>query len=214
MPSSIRSALALLTVLASIACAGEAPTAPQGCSVSEAVSVGDATFHLVAQNSWVIPEKEPSSDIKFWLVINNTSAGPIQVNLFDTISFILVDGAGKKINCASGRDKTRVPPPIVIEKGASVTIDRPAKLEKGNTPGAYKLTGSDGAGGWWWFDGLQSGNYTISMTCSNTQKSWEHLLETPAKKSIADAKTTPFWIGSAVTKELIIDINKKVPPRP
>ena len=72
-------------------------------------------------------------------------------------------------------------------------------------PGRYSLTGSDGAGGIWQFDGLKTGKYSLSISYANTPEDAARIQALPAKHAI-DPQAAPFWIGKARTKPLAIEI--------
>lgn len=68
----------------------------------------------------------------------------------------------------------------------------------GSQGGGGPLT-SDGAGGSWWFEGLQAGRYALSIVYENTLAS--------------DIKTAgpALWTGKATTKEIAIEILQAPP---
>ncbi len=162
---------------------------------SEAVRVNGLDFQIVAPVVWMMPVEKEETPIPLVLKVTNHTDKAVTLNLFDTITISMKDAAGKELRIDGGRDGTTPCPPLIVEKGQNGTVDRSAKLQPlDGKLGQFRLIGSDGAGGIWYFDGLKPGKYTISMAYENTK---------------AGPEDAPNWVGKATTKELTVEITDK-----
>lgn len=162
---------------------------------SPPVQAGDADFQIVAPAVWV---RLKETAIPLALKITNRADKARQFNLYDTVTICIKDANGHELPLGGGRRETLQPRPLLVEKDQSGTIDREAQLKQQDK--AFRLTGSDGAGGVWWFDGLKAGKYTVSIAYESTQAAADNLVKN------GKADDGPFWIGKVVTKELAIEI--------
>lgn len=171
------------------------PSAKPAAPVQEGFRVNGLSFEVLAPAVVLTPEDAKPTPVSLSLKVTNGTDAPVTLNVFDTITIHMNDAAGKELRIDGGRDGTRKVPPVVVEKGKSVTVERNAELKLlDGKPGQYRLIGSDGAGGIWYFDGLKVGTYSLAMVYEN---------------SLASPKDAPYWVGKASTKEATVEISDK-----
>lgn len=174
----------------------------QGPRESQPVRQGGADFQVVAPAMWIAPDGNEAIVIRLALKITNHTEQALQFDLCDTVSVHMRDAAGKELSTQVRRDdRTAIPNPLLVGKDQSGGVDRIAKLKRTDT--GFSLTGWDGAGRWWWLDGLGAGRYTVSFTYQSTRTAADRL------KATIPVGADPFWIGQAVTSELAIEIVDK-----
>lgn len=178
------------------------PTTQPALQESAAVRVNGLDFQIVTPAVWVPPAPKKVTTIPLQLKVTNHTGKPVQLDLFDKLMIQMHDASGKEVPIDGGRNGTCPCPPLIIAKEQSGTVDRTAKLKpSSNHPGSFRLIGSDGAGGIWYFDGLAAGKYTIRMTYENDPEAPHH-----ATAQAAGADAPPVWVGKAVTKDLAVEI--------
>ena len=129
----------------------------------------------------------------------------MQFNVFDTVKVVLQDAKGNELQCMAERDKTFIPEPLILEPRESQTVYRNAILEWSEDRKSLRLSGSDGTGGHWHFDGLKPGKYTVHFVVENNDDLLKSVLDRLAKHVI-DPKEAPFWMGKATTKEMAVEL--------
>jgi hypothetical protein len=180
---------------------------------SKAVRVEGVDFRVVVDAKVKAPAagaggKQPLS---LGLRITNHSGKPFRFNLYDTVwrdwsvagGIELRTSGGKSIQVGGGRKDSRPALPVLLETGESTMVWGKAHLEwlKGAT--SLRLSGEDGSGGYWYFDGLTPGKYRLRIRYENTAKQTEALLRD--RPAVADAGP-PFWVGKAGTAEVEFEI--------
>jgi hypothetical protein len=150
---------------------------------SQAVRENGVSFQIIAPAVLVLEE---GASVPLALKVTNHTDQTLQFNLLDTVAVHIKDAAGNELLDVHGvRLQSFLPKPLLVDKDQSGNVNRIAKWER--TDKGFRLTGSDGAGGEWYFDGLAAGKYTVSIAYENTQGS-------------------AGWIGKVTTKELAVEI--------
>jgi len=176
--------------------------------VSKAVRGNEADFQLVAPVIWLAPTgKDDPTFVPLGLRVTNRSSKPLQLNLGDAVH--LVDATGKELPIKRDRDAGFPFKAPLVQKDQSVTIDRHASLEEGTRFDTFRLGGSDGLAGVWWFENLTPGKYTLYMTYHNTPEATQRTLKAFEKPTVVDPKEAPFWLGQVTTEALAIEIKEK-----
>lgn len=160
---------------------------------SSAVHVARAQFRGATDAVWALPAHGQTSRVSLALRVTNDGPDPRQLNLFDTLQVQLYSADGAALRYRAARDATaragRFSP--VLAPGQTFALSRPATLEW-QASGTLRLSGPDGFGGVWWFDGLGAGGYSVGLAYQNDT-----------------AKTdngSPLWCGTVRTPLLSIRI--------
>ncbi len=168
---------------------------------TEPVQVGGVDFQVVTPVVWVLGE---GSSVPLRLKITNRTDKTLQFDRLDTVDIHIMDASGKNLQIFAGRKASVVPSPLVIAKGHSGVIGRTGTLKRSDK--GFRLAGTEEAGGFWYFDGLAPGEYTVGITYESAQAAVDDL-----KKSIKVADD-PFWTGQVVTKGQSVEIMGKAAP--
>jgi hypothetical protein len=172
--------------------------------LSDPVADNNVEFQAFAPPTWTLPAPGAKTRIELGLKVTNNSDKPIQFNVFDTISISLKDANGKEARARFMRDSTFVPPALTINKGDAALVFRDATLD------GATLSGQDGSGGVWTIDGVKPGTYTLLIRYACDEKAWAPLKNRRAT-AVVDPKAVPFYVGTATTKDLAIEVT---PPAP
>jgi hypothetical protein len=137
---------------------------------STAISMNAATFEIITDRVWKIPDRtdDAGTGINLALRITNRTETGMRFHRLDTIRIALTAPDGKSLQFDGGRDATRpgeFVSPLVLP-GQSLVISREANLVwfKHQT---LRLIGSDDFGGIWYFDGLIPGKYQVRIIHEN-----------------------------------------------
>ena len=178
---------------------------PEGIQASESVKVNSTEFQTVSRPKWLIPAVGARSEIQLGVKVTNRSPTWMQVNLFDTVRVVLADGSGKEFQWMYERDRTLVPDPMVLTSRGGRTIYRNAILEWSEDGKSLSLSGGNGTGGQWHFDGLHPGKYRVHFIMEDSDDELKSFHAFTNRHTI-DFKTAPFWVGKAITKDLTVEI--------
>jgi hypothetical protein len=136
-------------------------------SRSEA-TVGMARFRGTSAAFRELPDSSRAADLELALEITNLGDHPVQFRLLNALQFRLLAPGGTTVRYQSARDATpregHFSPSIA--PGQSFVITRSARLER-QSDGSLRLSGIDGFGGLWWFEGLHPGTYTFEFEFDN-----------------------------------------------
>lgn len=214
MNTSCKIVVLNVLALAGLAVAGEAATPAPATGVqtvlkspteSQPVRVSGVDFQVITPAVWVLDE---GAFVPLSLKITNHADKTLEFNLLDTVTIRIKDAAGKELSIYAARKASTIPPPLLIAKEESATIGRTGRLRP--TDQGFRLTGSEEAGGFWYFDGLKPGKYTVSITYEDTQAAVDEL------KKFSKVGAESFWVGTVTTKELTVELTAKPvapPPR-
>lgn len=178
---------------------------PAGIQTSEAITEKSAEFQTVTRPQWMIPAAGAKSEVQIGMRVTNRTNTWMQINVFDTVDVVVQDSQGMSLRGGKGRTRTHAPDPVILEARESRTIYRNARLEWSPDAKILRLTGSDGAGGTWYFDDVKLGKYTLHLICENDEEKVKSILARPANHLIG-ANEAPFWMGNVTTKELGVEI--------
>jgi len=127
-------------------------------------TVGTVNFRGKSDAFRELPETGRSAEIELALEVTNRGDHPLRLKLLDTIRFRLIASDGRTIPYQFARDSTsregRRSPSIA--PGQSFVVSRPARLER-RPDDSLRLSGPDGFGGLWWFEGLRPGTYSLNF---------------------------------------------------
>lgn len=162
---------------------------------SQPVRVNGVDFEALADTRWTTPAPGKTAAVAVAFRITNRSDKELTFNLFDTLGLRIKAADGKELARKAARDATRPVPPIQIAAGKSETITwRPelSWLPDGKT---LRLSGGDGSGTVWSFDGLVAGKYSLSFGYQNKVEQVRIL-----------KNAQPFWIGTLQTDAVEVEI--------
>jgi hypothetical protein len=129
-------------------------------------------------------------------------------NLYDTLEPVLRSADGKVFpRAAHVRKRTAPAPPVIAGPRKAETILRRARLEWLPGGKTLRLTGPDGSGGGWYFDGLVPGKYLLSFSYENTEATLAQFLRARPR---ALAPGQSFWLGKVTTNEVALEITAPV----
>ncbi len=162
------------------------------------VQEGGVDFQIVTPAVWLLDE---GASIPLALKITNRTDKALQFNLLHTVTVRMKDAAGKELRIDSGRKATTVPAPLLVGKGQSGSIGRGGVFKATDT--GFRLTGLEETGGFWYFEGLKPGKYTVSIAYASPQAVVAAFIKNNT------VGNDPFWIGEIVTKWLTVEILEK-----
>jgi RNA polymerase sigma factor (sigma-70 family) len=165
-----------------------------GMAESQPVRVGGVDFQAVVEDTVPAPAPGEGRPVRLGLRLTNRGGQKIVLGLFDTVREELTSAGGKPFACGAGRRETLPAGPLSLEPGESRTVLRDARLEWGQDGKSLRLTGSDGSGGRWWFDGLEPRKYRLRFRYENAK---------------AQDEGRACWVGKATTDAAAFEI---VPP--
>lgn len=163
---------------------------------SQRSSVSQVEFHSVVEAVWSAPAPGNTSEVSLALWITNRGDKPLRFKLIDTLRPHLQTAAGAGVLCTFARDFTSPKgwfSPL-LPRGQTLVASLQAKLEW-RTDNTLRLSGPDGFGGVWWFDGLHTGNYVFSF-------------EYRSEIERAD-DNSPLWRGKVQTPGVVISIQSQ-----
>ena len=131
------------------------------------VEVDGVRFEIIMPERVLrIPENEPDANTKMELGIRitNQTQTPLRFTRFDTLALSIVKPNGERLKRSGARNWTLPPrkadvPLIKPGKSATFFLDAQLFWEQNQ----LRLGGSDGFGGYWYFDSLESKTYLFSM---------------------------------------------------
>lgn len=176
---------------------------------TDPVEVNGLAFQAVGTTAWDSPAGKAKAEIELSLRVTNRSPQTLRFNRFDTVEIRLVDAQGVTVRRAGGRDKTDFLKPLVLRPGESRIVPRRGTLERVDGGRSFRLSGRDGTGGWWCYDGLTPGRYTLFFDCRNDQeavRSSEGFCPL-ADRSEIQANQPPYWFDEATTRGLSVRLN-------
>jgi hypothetical protein len=160
---------------------------------SDKATVADVEFQAVTDAVWTLPAPGKKVPMRLELRITNRSGSPLRFHLFDTLMVRLRSADGRDLHCEAARDATsrgkEWSPPVAAQ--ATFVLPVPAELER-RPDGTLRLSGPDGFGGEWWFDGLRPGRYALRIAYGNDRP------RTDAGE--------PLWAGRVETSAVAVEI--------
>ncbi len=160
---------------------------PEGKVQSRGVTVHQVEFQAVAPATWPSPPRGKTRSIPLILRMTNHGETPLRFKLIDTLHVSLRAEDGTELREMFARDATSragwFSAPVM--PGKSLEINRQATLEW-QADGTLRLSGPDGFGGLWWFDGLKPGRYVVRLQYENDRERaddntllWRGKVQTP-----------------------------------
>lgn len=156
-------ALAVLTILLS-----SGSPAFSGDTIHSELVEDSVRFEVFADRSVVIPAPGESSRATITLRITNLGTRPLQFRFVDTVWLSLTDPEGRLLPMDGGRDGTAEGKPLSdpVPPGSSVVRDY-STLLTWTRQMTLRLQGSDGFGGIWYVDGLNTGRHLLHVVYRN-----------------------------------------------
>lgn len=128
---------------------------------SKAVRVNGTEFRAVVQSRLRIPAPGEERDLKFGLLVRNTSDKSVVIA--NAIRFTVTAANGKHLLFSdSGKEENPHSWFRVIGRGEELVCSASASLEWAPDGQVLRLTGCNGTDTGWWFDGLGPGEYFLS----------------------------------------------------
>jgi hypothetical protein len=173
----------------------------KGLAESPAVRVSQVDFQTVVERTCPLPAPGGKQPLYLGLRVTNRGAGPLWFNKYDTLRAALTSADGKAVPLRAGqRLRSFVPAPLLVGPGKAETVLRCPHLEWGPDGKTLRLRGPDGAGGFWYFDGLRPGKYRVHFEYENTEASLLRSLRPQPGAGQA------LWLGKVTTASATFEI--------
>jgi RNA polymerase sigma factor (sigma-70 family) len=179
----------------------------KGVADSRAVRVNQVDFQTAVEEKCSVPPPGGKQQLYLGLRITNGSAKPLLVNVYDTLRPVVAAADGTALPTQWGqRLRSFVPAPVLVQPGKTETVQRCPTLEWLPDGKTLRLRGPDGAGGFWFVEGLRPGKYLIHFEYENTADTQAVLLRSLPLRA---AEEQLIWMGKVVTRAAAFAI---VPP--
>jgi RNA polymerase sigma factor (sigma-70 family) len=175
-----------------------------GVAESQAVRVNQVDFQTAVEQKCPVPAVGGRQHLYLGLRITNQSGKPLLINVYDTLRPMLQAADGKAIPTQWGqRLRSFVPAPVLVGPGKTETVLRCPSLEWLPDGKTLRLKGPDGAGGFWFVEGLRPGKYLIHFEHENTADTQAVLLRSLQPRP---AEGQSYWMGKVVTRAATFEI--------
>jgi hypothetical protein len=176
----------------------------EGLAESKAIEVRQVEFRTVVEQKCPVPPAGGRQHLYLGLRLTNRGQAPLLFNRYDTLRSALSSADGTALEVKMGqRLRSYIPAPVLVAPGKTETVLRSPQLEWLPDGKTLRLKGPDGAGGFWYADGLRPGKYLVRFEYENTPETQARL---PRSSRFQPGPGQSFWLGKATTYVVAFEI--------